>query len=84
MWLNKLKVAVVEEDIDLLASLLEDIPQLKDAKEREHARYLLDAAKKIVQELQDSTALSMLHIQKNKEFLKATRNMQDNRLDITS
>jgi tetrahydromethanopterin S-methyltransferase subunit B len=84
MWLNELKIAVVEKDVKQLSVLLENIPVLSDAKEIESAIYLLKEATVIVEALKDETAASMLQIKKNIDFLDATRNDKQNKLDITS
>ena len=84
MWLDELKIAVVEKDVEQLSVLLEDIPVLSDAKEIESAVYLLKEATVIVEALKDETAASMLQIKKNIDFLDATRNDKQNKLDITS
>jgi len=84
MWLNELKIAVVEKDVERLDTLLENIPTLSDAKEIENAIYLLKEATAIIQVLKDETAASMLQIKKNIDFLDATRNDKQNKLDITS
>ncbi len=84
MWLNQLKIAVSQKDIELLDSLLSDIPNLTDKEELDSAIVLLAQAKDIVQELQNETAASMKQIKKNLEFLKSTETTQVHRLDIKS
>lgn len=84
MWLNKLKVAVVQKDTELLATLLDDLPQLEDAKEVEEALYLLAEATKIVQDLKDETAASMVQMKKNIDFLNSTEAKKTVKFDITS
>lgn len=84
MWLNSLKIAIVEKDTERLNELMGDIPQLDSLQEREEAFYLIEEAKKMVFGLKDETASSMQQIQKSKDFLKSTNVPQENRLDITS
>jgi len=84
MWLNKLKVAVVQRDTELLETLLDDLPQLEDTKDIEEALYLLAEATKIVQELKDETAASMVQMKKNIDFLNSTTANKTAKFDITS
>ena len=44
MWLNNLKIAIIEKDTRLLDELLDNLPQLSDPKEIEQAIYLLREA----------------------------------------
>ncbi len=84
MWLNQLKIAVVQKDVALLGSLLEEIPTLEDAKEIEQARFLLKEATEIVQKLKDDTAASMVQMKKNIDFLNSTKVDKTSKFDITS
>ena len=84
MWLNQLKIAVSQKDMDLLGSLLADIPNLTDKEELDSAIVLLAQAKEIIQELQNETVASMKQIKKNLEFLKSTETTQPHRLDVKS
>lgn len=84
MWLNQLKIAVSQKDIELLGSLLSDIPNLTDKEELDSAIVLLAQAKEIIQELQNETAASMKQIKKNLEFLKSTEATKIHKLDIKS
>ena len=83
MWLKKLKIAVIQKDTKSLDVLLDDIPALEDAKEIEEALYLLQEAQKIVQNLKDETASSMLQMKKNIDFLNATTANKTAKFDIT-
>lgn len=84
MWLNQLKIAVVQKDMELLSSLLDDIPTLEDAKDIETALYLLQEAASITQQLKDETATSMTQIKKNIDFLNSATADKTAKFDITS
>lgn len=84
MWLNQLKVAVVQKDLKSLERLLDDIPTLDDPKEIENVNYLLAEAMEIVKSLQDETSDAMRQIQKNIKFLRSTQAPRQNRFDIKS
>ena len=84
MWLNELKIAVVQKDTESLSKLLGNLPTLDDAKEIESAIYLLAQAMEIVKSRRDATADSMKQIQKNIKFLKSTQSPRKNKLDIKS
>ncbi|QOP44890.1 hypothetical protein [Sulfurimonas paralvinellae] len=84
MWLNQLKIAIVQQDVDLLNKLLDDIPTFDDVDKIEEALYLLKEATQIVQGLQDETAESMKQMKKNIDFLKSTQVDKTAKFDITS
>lgn len=84
MWLDQLKIAVSQKDIELLGSLLSDIPNLTEKKELDSAIVLLAQAKEIVLNLQNETVASMQQIKKNREFLQSTQAVKSHRLDIKS
>ncbi|MDY0122785.1 hypothetical protein [Sulfurimonas sp.] len=84
MWLNRLKIAIVEKNPDALAKLLDDVPQLQDPKEIEEAIYLLKEATSLMERLKDETKASMKQIKKNLDFLRSTDIPTSKKLDIKS
>lgn len=84
MWVEKLKIAVVQKDTNLLDALLDNIPEHLSKEELDSAIVLIEQAREMVQTLQDETAAAMIQIQKNKEFLEATASDKQSRLDIIS
>ncbi len=84
MWLHKLKIAIVEKDVDTLSSLVENIQKFDDVKEMKEALYLTQEAVKLLLVLQDETHSSMKQIKKNLSFLHATQEVKSSKLDITS
>ncbi len=84
MWLNNLKIAIIEKNTDSLQDLLNDIPKYEDKESREQALYLLREALELLHTLKDQTAADMVKIKKNIAFLKSTDTSSSSRLDITS
>lgn len=84
MWLNKLKIAIVEKDAAALDRLMDDLPQLKDKKEIEEVIYLLKEASSLMHTLKDETSASMQQIKKTLDFLRSTDIHTSKRLDIRS
>jgi len=84
MWLNQLKIAIIEKNINNLDKLLDDIPTLSDAAEIEEAIYLLREASELVYTLQDKTKSSMTQIKKNIDFLNSATANQTSKFDIIS
>jgi len=84
MWLNKLKIAIVEKDTALLELLLNDIPELKKREDIESAIALLGEATCLVQSLKDTTQSSMEQVRKNINFLKSGVADAPAKFDITS
>lgn len=84
MWLTKLKIAIVEKNVENISKLMEEIPQLEDLKKMEEAVYLIREAAELVYTLQDETSASMKQIRKNIDFLKSTQIKNASKLDIKS
>jgi len=84
MWLNQLKVAIVQKDTLLLNKLLDDLPSFKDADEIESTLYLLKEAMTVMQSLKSEVGHSLVQIKKNMKFLSSTQSIQGNKLDIIS
>jgi len=84
MWLNKLKSAIVTEDLQKAISLLQEVPADLTKKELGEASFLLNEAAYKATRLRDETALKMEKIKKNIDFLHATENAKQQRFDITS
>ena len=84
MWLTKLKIALVEKDVDRLSELMENIPKLESLQEMREALYLTKEAKELVYTLKDDASASMKQMKKNLAFLKSTEAQKVPKLDITS
>ncbi len=82
MWLNKLKIAIVEKDAVALDKLMDDFPQFKEKKDMEEAVYLLKEASDLMHALKNETSASMKQIRKNLDFLRSTDIPTSRRLDI--
>ncbi|MBW6488267.1 hypothetical protein [Sulfurimonas sp.] len=82
MWLNKLKIAIIEKNPNALGKLLDDVPQLQDPKEIQEAIYLLKEATSLMESLRDETKASMKQIKKNLDFLRSTDIPTSKKLDI--
>lgn len=84
MWLNKLKIAVIEKNFSSIGKLLDDIPKFESQREIEEAIYLLKEASDIADVLKDDTLKSMKQIKKNLSFLRSTDIPTSKKLDIRS
>ena len=84
MWLNELKIAVIQRDVECIEILLEDTPPLENPQEIEEALYLLKEAADILQALKSETAASMAQMKKNIDFLNSATANKTAKLDITS
>ncbi len=84
MWLNSLKIAIIEKNTDSLQKLLDDIPKYEDKESQEQALYLLREALELLHTLKDQTAADMMKIKKNIAFLHSTESASSNKFDITS
>ena len=84
MWLNGLKIAIAEKNIDKLNVLLDQTPGLNNKAEIEEGMYLLREAFSLVHNLKDETSDSMKRIKKNLNFLKSSELQKTSKLDIRS
>lgn len=84
MWLNKLKIAIVERDAAALDKLMDNPPQLKEKKELEEAICLLKEASDLMHALKNETSASMKQIKKNLDFLRSMDIHTSKSLDIRS
>jgi len=83
MWVNNLKIAIVQKDVEKIDALLDDVPSLSDEKEIEEVVYLLREASLLVHTLKDEIAVSMEKIQKNIKFIRAAESAKKNKLDVS-
>ncbi len=84
MWLNSLKIAIIEQDTEKMAQLMDTLPQLEKEEDITSALILISEAKKLVVALRDDTALSMRQMKKNIDFLESTQRPHTAKLDISS
>ena len=84
MWLNQLKIAIIEKNIDNLNELMDNLPELENQDEINEAIYLLKEATQLIEGLRDRTQASMIQMKKNITFLEATQQQKDSSLDIKS
>jgi len=84
MWLNQLKVAVVQKDIELLGELLDDIPEFSEPKEIEEILFLLKEATAVMKKRKDETRVAMVQMKKNIDFLESTKVDKISKFDIIS
>ena len=84
MWLNKLKIAIVEKNVDALDKLLDNIPEFSDSKDIKTTMYLLKEASEIFTSLRAEASASMKQIKANIKLLSATQSIPPYKLDIKS
>ena len=73
MWLNNLKIAIIEKNTDNIDKLLTTTPEFTNTKEIETVMYLLKEASALIYALKDETADTMLKIKKNLNYIKSTQ-----------
>ncbi|MDF1876156.1 hypothetical protein JHD48_10470 [Sulfurimonas sp. SAG-AH-194-I05] len=87
MWVNKLKIAIIQKDAEAIDSLLDHMPEFDASKDLEtitEVMYLFREASEVLYILQDETASSMQKIKKNINFLKANVSETKSRFSVTS
>ena len=68
-WINDLKVAVIEEDIENITAITDSLPEFKDVNDAEEALNLVQEAIKIVKNKKEETLDIMNKIRQTKVFL---------------
>jgi hypothetical protein len=84
MWLNRLKIALIEKNTDAIDTLLDETPDLKDVEEMKEASYILREVAVLLHELQDETAKNMKQLKKHIDFMGSTQAPAKYNLDIKS
>ena len=84
MWLNELKIAVIEQDIEKLHILLENIEIPENIEDLQEALYLFREASEHLYTLKDELQLSMIKLQKHREFLSSSSQTKTTHLNITT
>ena len=84
MWITKLKIALVQKDVDQMEQLIESTPKFDNVEDAKTAMHLLREATELVYKLQDETENSMKQLKKNLDFLNSTAPQQTTKLDIKS
>jgi len=70
-WINDLKIAVIEEDIENISSMTNSLPKFKDINDAKEALGLIEEAIKIVKNRREETLETMNKIKKTRAFLNS-------------
>ncbi len=68
-WLNRFKIALIEEDVSKVDMLLKDIPEFKKIDDLRSAYNLINSAKNRFEKEKFETKLKMNKIKKARKFL---------------
>ena len=84
-WVDRLKVALIEEDERKIADLLDRMPSFKERAEIEEAMKLLEHGIALFSKKREETARQMRRIADAKKFMTSSSNEENfHRLDLTS
>jgi len=84
-WLESFKIALIEENIDQLSSLISSMPKFETVEECHKAMVLISQAKDIMIKKRDMVANQMRQLEKSKRFLLSSKSLTDHmQLDIHS
>ena len=82
MWLTRFKTALVLEDMDQIAELIESLPSFQNVEEMEEAFYLLQQSKEVLEHKKLQSAKTMHQLKDSLEFLKSTRHTPTSSLNL--
>ncbi len=68
-WMNNLKIAVVEKDIDIIGKLIKDVPEITDLNQAKESLALIKEAILIVENEKERTLAAMNKLKQTKAFL---------------
>ncbi len=68
-WINDLKIAVIEEDIENITTIADSLPKFKDINDAKEALNLIQEAIKIIKSKKEETLDIMNKIKQTKAFL---------------
>ncbi|WP_457595825.1 hypothetical protein [Hydrogenimonas sp.] len=84
-WLERFKVALIEEDDARLAFLLEEMPSFDDVEEARSAQRLVAQAIALFEHKRDTLAKEMAEIEATRKFLTSFQPAEGRaRLDVSS
>ena len=84
-WIERFKIAVIEEDDRKITQLLDEMPRLNDEDQIKKAMKLIQHAIDVYTQKRDVTALQMQKILDEKKFFSSVDSKTTaHRLDITS
>ena len=83
-WLNSLKIALAERNIENINTLIEELPKFETLEEMNEAQYLFKEVAVLLHSLKSETQNSMQQIKKNLTFLRSTEMKAEPTLDIKS
>ncbi|MCF6331192.1 MAG: hypothetical protein L3I99_06560 [Sulfurimonas sp.] len=85
MWLNRLKIAIVEKNTNEIDKLLDEVPEFSNKKAMQEAMYLMREASELLYSLKDETGEILSQIKKNIDFLNSTQTpTYQTKIDIKS
>lgn len=85
MWLQKFKIALVENDSTAIAALIDTMPRFETLDEMREAAALCEAARDFLQTAQADTLKAKQQLRKNIDFLRSAHaDAPASGLDITS
>jgi len=82
VWLNQFKIALIQEESEKLATLLESMPQFETLEEANEASHLLIQAYELIDTLQEETKVSMQQLKKHIDYVASTEEEPKAKLDI--
>ena len=68
-WMNELSLAIIEENCEQIAHLVDTFPSIQDTKEAKQALVLIIQAQDILEKAKKETLLTMQKIKQTKRFL---------------
>jgi len=82
MWVERFKAALVLEEPDTIAALLDEMPRFETRQEVEEAAYLLLQASEMIEQQKRLTAHTLQHHKSTIDFLKSSQTPADSSLNI--
>ena len=82
MWINALKIAIIEKNTEKIEKLLDTTPDFSTMENLEEVLYLLKEGFEIVESLKHETSVAMKQMKKNIDFLESMQEHPKNSINI--
>jgi len=83
MWLNALKIAIIEQNVTKIISLMDALPSFDTKEELDSAQHLVQEALSLMKKSKKETESSMAQMRKNMAFLNSAVADKKSNFDVT-
>jgi hypothetical protein len=83
-WIKKFKIALIEQDVETLISLLDDMPEFSNIEQMKEVSYLIQEVFYFANNSKNETSVALKRLKKSMEFFDKNNNKPQYKLNISS